>query len=380
MSRNLSYIPAVPSQYFNNDGTVAAACKLFTYEAGTTTKLATYSDADGSSENTNPIVLDSAGRATIFLKNQSYKFILAPSTDTDPPASPIWTRDEIDPAASFDFDVDIAGTGDGSVAADDLVYLSDGTGSRTAGRWYQADSDVPAYSSVAPAMGFCVEAPAGAGEACTIRVAGRMTGLSGLTAGTKYYASGTAGAITSTRPESARLVGVADTTTSLVLTPEPPSGFARYEDSIIANVGNVGTGEDTLDSHNIAAGKVNADRQVVRGWFAGTAANNANGKTLKVHVDDTATDTTILNVPITASKDIDWLVEFAVIRTSSTTARSWAKIHDGAGGAAVDLHELEVNAAFNVTWANAVEIRLTAEATANDDVEVAAGLIEIVTV
>ena len=70
--------------------------KLFTYVAGTTTKITTHTDVGLTSANTNPIILDSAGRATIMLTpGLSYKYILAPSTDTDPPTSPIWTRDNI---------------------------------------------------------------------------------------------------------------------------------------------------------------------------------------------------------------------------------------------------------------------------------------------
>ena len=46
----------------------------------------------------------------------------------------------------------------------------------------------------------------------------------------------------------------------------------------------------------------------------------------------------------------------------------------------MDLHEIEVNASFGCIWANAVEVRLPAEATTTDDVEVVAGFIEIVSV
>ena len=46
--------------------------------------------------NTNPVVLDSSGRAgSIFLPNLKYKVVLAPANDTDPRASPIWTIDPV---------------------------------------------------------------------------------------------------------------------------------------------------------------------------------------------------------------------------------------------------------------------------------------------
>ncbi len=71
--------------------------QLFFYASGTSTKLNTYSDAGLTIANTNPVVLDSAGRFpnAIFLQNLAYKVVLAPSTDSDPPTAPIWTQDPV---------------------------------------------------------------------------------------------------------------------------------------------------------------------------------------------------------------------------------------------------------------------------------------------
>jgi hypothetical protein len=48
--------------------------QLYSYTAGTTTPLATYTDATGVSPNTNPVVLDSTGTAKVFLSSAAYKF------------------------------------------------------------------------------------------------------------------------------------------------------------------------------------------------------------------------------------------------------------------------------------------------------------------
>src|SRR5574343_1272768 len=93
--------PVIRHQFLTDAGLVASGYKLFSYQAGTTTKLATYSDADLTVPNTNPIVLDAAGRATIFLSANTYKVVLAPSTDTDPPASPVWTVDDVESLAGL---------------------------------------------------------------------------------------------------------------------------------------------------------------------------------------------------------------------------------------------------------------------------------------
>lgn len=80
-------------QLFNNSGVPLAGGLLYTYAAGTTTPATTYTSSSGSTPNSNPIVLDSAGRtpAQIWLDSGSnYKFILRDSTGVL-----IWTNDNI---------------------------------------------------------------------------------------------------------------------------------------------------------------------------------------------------------------------------------------------------------------------------------------------
>jgi hypothetical protein len=374
----------------DENGDPYAGAWLFTYQSGTTTKQASYTSEDLSVAHNNPIVLDSAGRVPtggLFLSAASYKFVLAPATD-DPPTSPYWTVDEVSATAPFNVNVDVAGTAGEQLSDNEVVYLSDGSGSLTAGRWYLADADLAYASSGARMVGIAVPSGGGGGGATieagasgAIRVSGRVTGLAGQTISDIYYVSATAGALTNTRPANARVVGVADSATSLVLASvDALTGLERYEDSVIASVGNVGAGEDTLDSHNFAAGRLATNGETIKGIFWGNTANNATGKTLKVHIDDTSVDTTILDVPLTASIAGDWIAEIAVIRTGAATARSCARATDGAGGSAVQLHEVNVTASFTCTWANAVEVRLTGEAGANDDIQVEGGLITLVTV
>lgn len=95
----MTTVPNIPPQFLDDDGDPADSYQLFTYNAGTTTKVATYTDSALTVANTNPIILDSAGRATIFLDADlgTVKFVLATPTDTDPPGSPVWTRDNIVP-------------------------------------------------------------------------------------------------------------------------------------------------------------------------------------------------------------------------------------------------------------------------------------------
>jgi hypothetical protein len=71
-------------QFFNNDGLPLNAGKIFTYQAGSTTPLTTYTDSSGLIANTNPIILGTDGRppSTIWLSEGFfYKFVLKDSAD-----------------------------------------------------------------------------------------------------------------------------------------------------------------------------------------------------------------------------------------------------------------------------------------------------------
>ena len=60
------------TQFYTSAGVPAALHLLYTYESGTTTPLETYTDATGDTANANPITLDSAGRANLWIGNRVY--------------------------------------------------------------------------------------------------------------------------------------------------------------------------------------------------------------------------------------------------------------------------------------------------------------------
>lgn len=83
-------------KFFTNNGAPAAGYKLFTYAAGTTTKLATYQGPTTGSPNASPVVLNFRGECDLWVPpNVAYKFVFTTPTDTDPPSNPIWTVDNI---------------------------------------------------------------------------------------------------------------------------------------------------------------------------------------------------------------------------------------------------------------------------------------------
>lgn len=77
-----SLSPAPKLQFFGTDGLPLIGGKLYTYSAGTTTPIATYTDHTQNNQNTNPIILDSNGEADVWLSDSiNYKFVLKTSAD-----------------------------------------------------------------------------------------------------------------------------------------------------------------------------------------------------------------------------------------------------------------------------------------------------------
>jgi hypothetical protein len=86
-----SLSPPPKLQFFGTDGLPLVGGKLYTYAAGTTTPIATYTDNTQASLNTNPIILDSAGQANVWLADSiTYKYTL-----TTPTNVPLFTVDYI---------------------------------------------------------------------------------------------------------------------------------------------------------------------------------------------------------------------------------------------------------------------------------------------
>jgi len=92
MAVNLSPIGNA-QQFFDNTGVPLNGGLLYTYQAGSTTPLATYTDINGTVANANPIVLDASGRLAneVWLTyGFNYKFVLKNSA-----GSTIGTYDNI---------------------------------------------------------------------------------------------------------------------------------------------------------------------------------------------------------------------------------------------------------------------------------------------
>lgn len=78
-------------RFEDNNGNPLVGGLLYTYQAGTTTPQATYTDYTGGTPNANPVVLNSRGEAPVWLTpGQAYKFVLKDSAGVT-----IYTVDQI---------------------------------------------------------------------------------------------------------------------------------------------------------------------------------------------------------------------------------------------------------------------------------------------
>ena len=85
---SLSPVPKL--QFFDANGAPLVGGKLYSYVAGTTTPLATYTDSTGTTQNANPTILDSRGEAGVWMGSSLYKLVLKTATDIE-----VWTVDNV---------------------------------------------------------------------------------------------------------------------------------------------------------------------------------------------------------------------------------------------------------------------------------------------
>lgn len=83
-------MPNTQFQAVDANGKPLSGGLVYTYAAGTTTPLPSYTDSTGSTQNPNPVVLDTAGRASIWLAQAAYKIVVEDSTGTVQ-----WSQDNV---------------------------------------------------------------------------------------------------------------------------------------------------------------------------------------------------------------------------------------------------------------------------------------------
>jgi hypothetical protein len=196
------------------DGVSVSGALIYTYTGGTTTAASTYTTSALSVANANPIVADSAGRYVAYLPaGSNMKFVFKTAA-----GATIEEQDNILSVPGSAVNLDIEGVVGQAVTAGQVCYLSAGLESPplTAGSWYLTDADFAVSSTTCQSIGIAVSAIP-INTAGTIRLAGVAPSASAVVTGSTYYVSATPGAVTASAPALARTVGIANTTSTLLL-------------------------------------------------------------------------------------------------------------------------------------------------------------------
>lgn len=398
-------LPWWGGQFFYDDGTVANGCYVFFYLTGTSTKSNTYSDAALTVANTNPVLLNSAGRADIFLNPAVvYKVILATPTTLDPPvgADIIKTIDGISAVTVATQSTVVPTVAGASFSAGDWIYMSDGSGALTAGRWYKGDATNTYSSTLANEIGIS-QSTLTVGQSGTALTVGRSVLVSGtVVAGTVYYLSATPGLITSTAPTNARAVCQADTTTSVILDQwqrtKDASGTtaglvalgaqtlgtglksvqAGSATSALVTIGGIlsanitaqsfatGLGGGTLMSYTLPANSLTASGKGIRIKSWGTFAANANSKSVFLSFGHSGA-TTVVDSTAQTFNGKSWEFECWIFRTtSSANQKSFGKFTPSNPDATYNITETVTVETQDLTIDN--EIRTGTTGTSNGDV------------
>lgn len=144
-------------------------------------------------------------------------------------------------------------------------------------------------------------------------------------------------------------------------------GTSCMLDAQYTTTGNVGVGEDTLFTYTIPGGTMYTDGVAVKIRAWGKTASNANNKTLKIHFGSTV----MYNSGALAANDRDWAIDATVVRVGATDQR------------------FSVNGVYNAgvviscstttqTLASDVIIKVTGEATSNNDITIQGWTIELI--
>ncbi len=89
-------MPTPEIQYLDSTGQPLSGAKLCTYAANSSTPLATYTDSTAGTSNTNPIILDTYGRASVWIGPRIYKFVLRVGGDATCNTGAVqWTQDNV---------------------------------------------------------------------------------------------------------------------------------------------------------------------------------------------------------------------------------------------------------------------------------------------
>ena len=151
-------------------------------------------------------------------------------------------------AVTFDQQTISAQTSGEALTINDIVYFKESDQ-----RWYKVDADLTATFDTLQ-LGVVKTTAGTSGVTIQVAISGPVSGFTGLTAGSKYYVSNTAGAITTTPGTYSVFVGYALSTTILLFDPVPKTLPTQKEkDAMVGSQGVPSSTNTYLTSDNVSS-------------------------------------------------------------------------------------------------------------------------------
>lgn len=128
-------------------------------------------------------------------------------------------------------------------------------------------------------------------------------------------------------------------------------------------VGNVWTGEDDLITYSVSGGTLSTNGDYLTFDVSGTVSNSINAKRIRIKFwSTTIFDTGPSGIPMSTA--FDWTSRWEIIRTSATTFKANVYFNS----AVASLSSYAEYTLGTETLANALVLKMTGEATTNDDI------------
>jgi hypothetical protein len=149
----------------------------------------------------------------------------------------------------FDQQTISAQTSGEALTINDIVYFKESDQ-----RWYKVDADLTATFDTLQ-LGVVKTTAGTSGVTIQVAISGPVSGFTGLTAGSKYYVSNTAGAITTTPGTYSVFVGYALSTTILLFDPVPKTLPTQKEkDAMVGSQGIPASTNKFITQDNLSTG------------------------------------------------------------------------------------------------------------------------------
>jgi hypothetical protein len=224
-------------QFFDANGNPLAGGKLYTYAAGTTTPLATYTDYGGGTANSNPVVLNARGEASVWFGTSQYKLKLTDADDVE-----VYTVDNLNGPDVATLALLAASSGSSLIG-----YINSGTGAvaRTVQDRLRDYISVKDFGAVGNGSTNDVTAIQAAINAAAARPpSGGSSGLGGISGATVYFPSGVYRINSGiTIPDGVKLVGSGERATVIKYY---GSGAAVSNPTPGTRIGKIGIMEMTI--------------------------------------------------------------------------------------------------------------------------------------